>query len=444
MPGGAGPGTALQGKVIAAGEEKGVSFCQASQRRQGAVMTFKLVEEETRARIKVIGVGGGGGNAVNTMVESGLAGVEFIAANTDMQALSVSRADIRLQLGPETTKGLGAGANPEKGREAAEESSAEIRAALEGADMVFITAGLGGGTGTGGAPVVARISRELGALTVAVVTRPFSFEGRVRGRNAQRGWEALREQVDTIITIPNDRLIPLAQKNTPFVDMLMAADSVLVQAVKGITDLINLPGYINPDFADLRAVMNETGPALMGSGRGVGDNRAVEAVNAAINSPFLQDISIEGARGVLINISSRQDALGMGEVTEISSRIEAEVHDDANIILGVIFDESLGDAIQVTVIATGIRGEGDVAEDLDMLRPRGGKADQPLPFDDPLPAAPDTPASGVGPEAGSGAGPEAEPLVKAKSSARSVKLHGRRPLDEDFLDIPTFMRRNEN
>ncbi len=399
-------------------------------------MTFRLVEDETRARIKVIGIGGGGGNAVNTMVENGLAGVEFIAANTDMQALSVSKADIRLQLGPETTRGLGAGANPEKGREAAEESSAEIRAALEGADMVFITAGLGGGTGTGGAPVVARISKELGALTVAVVTKPFSFEGRARGRNAQRGWEALREQVDTIITIPNDRLIPLAQKNTPFLEMMMAADSVLVQAVKGITDLINLPGYINPDFADLRAVMNETGPALMGSGRGVGDNRAIEAVNAAINSPFLQDISIEGARGVLLNISARRDTLGMGEVADISAQIEAEAHDDANIILGVIFDESLGDAIQVTVIATGIRGEEEMPGNIEVLRPRTGKANQPLPFDDPQPAAP----AALEPETE----PEPEPLVKAKSTARTVKLNGRRPLDEDFLDIPTFMRRNEN
>ena len=399
-------------------------------------MTFRLVEDETRARIKVIGIGGGGGNAVNTMVENGLAGVEFIAANTDMQALSVSKADIRLQLGPETTRGLGAGANPEKGREAAEESSAEIRAALEGADMVFITAGLGGGTGTGGAPVVARISKELGALTVAVVTKPFSFEGRARGRNAQRGWEALREQVDTIITIPNDRLIPLAQKNTPFLEMMMAADSVLVQAVKGITDLINLPGYINPDFADLRAVMNETGPALMGSGRGVGDNRAIEAVNAAINSPFLQDISIEGARGVLLNISARRDTLGMGEVADISAQIEAEAHDDANIILGVIFDESLGDAIQVTVIATGIRGEEEMPGNIEVLRPRTGKANQPLPFDDPQPAAP----AALAPEPE----PEPEPLVKAKSTARTVKLNGRRPLDEDFLDIPTFMRRNEN
>ncbi len=396
-------------------------------------MTFKLVEEETRARIKVIGVGGGGGNAVNTMVETGLSGVEFIAANTDMQALSVSKADIRLQLGPDTTRGLGAGANPEKGREAAEESSAEIRAALEGADMVFITAGLGGGTGTGGAPVVARISRELGALTVAVVTKPFSFEGRARSRNAQRGWEMLRDQVDTIITIPNDRLIPISQKNTPFIEMMQAADDVLVQAVKGITDLINLPGYINPDFADLRAVMNETGPALMGSGRGVGDNRAMEAVNAAINSPLLQDINIEGARGVLLNISARRETLGMGEVAEISSRIEEEAHEEANIILGVIFDDSLGDAIQVTVIATGIRGEEEIPSNIEVLRPRAGKVNQPLPFDEPE-AVPEKSE----PEA------ESETMVKATSTARTVKIRGRRPLDEDFLDIPTFMRKNEN
>ncbi|MBU1708372.1 MAG: cell division protein FtsZ, partial [Proteobacteria bacterium] len=252
-------------------------------------MSFKLAELESRAKIKVFGVGGGGGNAVNTMVESKLQGVEFIAGNTDLQALETSMADIKLQFGRVAAKGLGAGANPELGRESAEESAEEIRKALQGSDMVFITAGLGGGTGTGGAPVVARISKEMGALTVGVVTKPFAFEGRARTKNAEIGWEKLKEHVDTIITIPNDRLISLTKKGTRFIDGMKMADDVLVQAVKGITDLINLPGYINPDFADVRAIMNEMGPALMGAGQGIGENRAADAVNMAIASPLLQD-----------------------------------------------------------------------------------------------------------------------------------------------------------
>ncbi|MEJ2689769.1 MAG: cell division protein FtsZ [Deltaproteobacteria bacterium] len=347
-------------------------------------MTFKLVEQNSQARIKVIGVGGGGGNAVNTMVESTLLGVEFIAANTDMQALSSSKADIRLQLGPSVTKGLGAGANPERGRESAEESMQDIKEALKDSDMIFITAGLGGGTGTGAAPVVAKISKELGALTVGVVTKPFVFEGRTRMRNAEKGWEALREHVDTIITIPNDRLIAMSQKGTKFIEGMKMADDVLVQAVKGITDLINKPGYINPDFADLRAIMNETGPALMGAGHGVGDNRAVEAVNMAIASPLLQDISIDGARGVLVNISARQDSLSMAEVTEATTRIYEEVHDDANIIFGVIFDDTLGDAMRVTVIATGInsREMERLPENVKPLLQKKEKTAQQLPFDE--------------------------------------------------------------
>ncbi len=236
-------------------------------------MSFEFADIDSRAVIKVIGVGGGGGNAINTMEADNILGVEFIAANTDVQALENSKADIRLQLGPELAKGLGAGANPERGREAAEESVEEIRKLIGKCDMVFVTAGLGGGTGTGAAPVVARISKELGALTVAVVTKPFTFEGRNRMNNANRGWEMLKKHVDTIITIPNDRLLALAGKGGRFIDGMKLADDVLVQAVKGITDTINLPGYINPDFADVRAIMNEMGPALMGAGLGVGDNR---------------------------------------------------------------------------------------------------------------------------------------------------------------------------
>lgn len=391
-------------------------------------MTFKLVEQNSQARIRVIGVGGGGGNAVNTMVESALQGVEFIAANTDMQALSSSKADIRLQLGPTVTKGLGAGANPERGRESAEESVQDIKETLKGSDMVFITAGLGGGTGTGAAPVVARISKELGALTVGVVTKPFVFEGRTRMRNAEKGWEALREHVDTIITIPNDRLIALSQKGTKFIEGMKMADDVLVQAVKGITDLINKPGYINPDFADLRAIMNETGPALMGAGQGVGDNRAVEAVNMAIASPLLQDISIDGARGVLVNISARQDSLAMAEVTEATSRIYEEVHDDANIIFGVIFDDTLGDAMRVTVIATGInsREMERLPENVKPLLPKKEKTVQPLPF-----------------------GEEEQPEVQEGTRVAVQRGHNRRPFpqhifDEEELDRPTFIRRNES
>jgi len=393
-------------------------------------MTFKLVEQNSQqARIRVIGVGGGGGNAVNTMVDSGMLGVEFIAANTDMQALGSSKADIRLQLGPTITKGLGAGANPEKGRESAEESAQDIKEALKGSDMVFITAGLGGGTGTGAAPVVARISKELGALTVGVVTKPFVFEGRARMRNAEKGWEQMREHVDTIITIPNDRLIALSQKGTKFIEGMKMADDVLVQAVKGITDLINKPGYINPDFADLRAIMNETGPALMGAGQGVGDNRAVEAVNMAIASPLLQDISIDGARGVLVNISARADSLSMAEVTEATTRIYEEVHDDANIIFGVIFDETLGDAMRVTVIATGInsREMERLPENVKPLMHKRDKVTQQLPFGDE----------------------EGQEDFEGAKVAVPQRGHSRKPFpqhifDEEELDRPTFIRRNES
>ncbi len=396
-------------------------------------MEFKMAEESSRAKIKVFGVGGGGGNAVNTMVESRLMGVEFIAANTDLQALEHSRADITLQLGPSVSKGLGAGARPEKGREAAEESIDILREALKGSDMVFITAGLGGGTGTGAAPIVAKLSKELGALTVAVVTKPFVFEGRARQKNADIGWEELKKHVDTIITIPNDRILSLTQKNTRFLDGMKMADNVLVQAVKGITDLINLPGYINPDFADVRTVMNEMGPALMGAGVGVGENRASDAVNMAISSPLLQDISIDGAKGVLVNISAREDTLTMAEVTEATSKIYEEVHDDANIILGVIFDESLGEELRVTVVATGIR----VEEEMEPLQekvtpilkshPENTPVKTVLPFDEE--EEEEEPRQAIG----------GTRHIGMKRQPYKVKF-----LDEDALDLPTFIRRNEN
>jgi cell division protein FtsZ len=312
-----------------------------------------MAEEESVAAIKVIGVGGGGGNAINTMVENRLSGVEFIAANTDMQALEKSRADIRLQLGPGITKGMGAGADPEMGKDAAQESYDDLQNALSGADMVFVTAGLGGGTGTGAAPVIAKLCKEAGALTVAVVTKPFYFEAKRRMRNAESGWERLKKHSDTIITVPNDRLLSLMQKNSTLVDMMKMVDDVLLQAVKGITDLINLPGHINVDFADLKTVMKEVGPAIMGSGSAAGENRASEAAKRAIDNQLLEDVGIDGARGILINISATQ-SLTMGEFMEASALIQDKAHEDANIIIGALFDENMGDELRVTVIATGI------------------------------------------------------------------------------------------
>ncbi|MDH3360114.1 MAG: cell division protein FtsZ [Desulfobulbaceae bacterium] len=392
-------------------------------------MSFQLAESESRAKIKVIGVGGGGGNAVNTMVESKMLGVEFIAANTDCQALENSKADVKLQIGPAVTKGLGAGANPERGRESAEESLEEIKELLKGSDMVFVTAGMGGGTGTGAAPVIARVAKELGALTVAVTTKPFVFEGKSRMRNADAGWEELRQHVDTIITIPNDRLLSLSQKGARFIDGMKMVDDVLVQAVKGITDLINLPGYINPDFADVRTVMNQMGPALMGAGTGVGDNRATEAVNMAIASPLLQDISIDGAKGVLVNISAREETLTMAEVTEATSRIYDEVHDDANIILGVIFDDSLGEELRVTVIATGISAIEQLDSLPDNVKVLPSKKDASNPF---LPFNERNSREEV-----------ASSLV-GKSKARGGAYPQQNLFDEEMLDRPTFLRRNES
>ena len=390
-------------------------------------MTFKLAESNTQANIKVIGVGGGGGNAINSMVESGLKGVEFIAVNTDMQALEMSRADIRVQLGPNVTRGLGAGANPEIGRKSAEESVQEIKDFLQGSDMVFVTAGLGGGTGTGAAPIVAKISKELGALTVGVVTKPFVFEGKIRMKNAERGWNELKEHADTIITIPNDRLISLSKKGTKFMDGMKMADDVLVQAVKGITDLINMRGFINPDFADVKAIMNETGPALMGAGEGIGDNRAGEAISMAIASPLLEDVSIDGARGVLVNISAREESLTMAEVTEATTRIYEEVHDDANIILGVIFDESLGDAMRVTVIATGItiHDVEHMPENVALLQ-KGDKKAQQLTLD-----------------AGEGAEAEGGKIIAGPGKIRQ-RPFPQRIFNEEDLERPTFLRRNES
>jgi cell division protein FtsZ len=312
------------------------------------------LEENTnsRANLKVVGIGGGGCNAVNTMIKSDLKAVEFIGANTDAQALAVCSAPMRIQLGAKLTKGLGAGANPEVGKNAVLEDRDRIREILAGADMVFITAGLGGGTGTGGAPILASIAKEVGALTVAVVTKPFLFEGKKRQRQAEEGLKELRKCVDTLITIPNQRLLNIAGRDMSLLDTFRKADEVLVQAVKGISDLITVSGLINLDFADVRTVMSEMGMALMGTGAASGENRAVEAAQRAISSPLLEDITISGARGILINITGGTD-LTLYEVNEASTLVQEEAHEEASIIFGAVIDENLREEMRVTVIATG-------------------------------------------------------------------------------------------
>ena len=306
------------------------------------------------AVIKVVGIGGGGVNAVNRMIESGLKGVEFIAVNTDAQALLMSDADVKLDIGRDLTRGLGAGADPDVGRQAAEDHAQEIQEVLKGADMVFVTAGEGGGTGTGGAPVVARIAKELGALTIGVVTRPFVFEGRRRATQAEGGIDALRNEVDTLIVIPNDRLLSLTDKNISVIDAFKQADHVLFQGVSGITDLITTPGLINLDFADVKSIMQGAGSALMGIGSARGDNRAMAAAEEAISSPLLE-ASIEGAHGVLLSVSGGSD-LGLFEINEAAKMVADAAHPEANIIFGAVIDDTLGDEVRVTVIAAGFDG----------------------------------------------------------------------------------------
>jgi cell division protein FtsZ len=303
------------------------------------------------AVIKVVGVGGGGTNAVNRMVDAGLKGVEFIAVNTDAQALLMCDADVKIHIGGKVTRGLGAGANPEVGRQAAEESRDELREALKGADMVFVTAGKGGGTGTGAAPVIAELARELGALTVGVVTRPFTFEGRKRATQAESGIETLSKKVDTLIIIPNDRLLQVVERRTSIIEAFKVADDVLRQGVQGITDLITVPGLINLDFADVRTIIRNAGSALMGIGISSGEHRGVEAARAAISSPLLES-SIEGATGILLNITGGPD-LGLFEVNEAAEVIASAADPDANIIFGAVIDDGMGDQVRVTVIATG-------------------------------------------------------------------------------------------
>ncbi len=335
------------------------------------------------AQIKVIGVGGGGGNAVNTMIRSKLEGVGFVCANTDAQALRNSEAPLKLQLGSKLTKGLGAGANPEIGRDAALEDRTRLAEILEGADMVFIAAGLGGGTGTGAAPVIAEVAKELGALTVGVVTKPFTREGKQRLKKAQYGIDRLKEVVDSLIVIPNDRLLGLSGKNTSILEAFRPSDDVLRQAVQGISDLITTSGLINVDFADVKAIMSERGMAMMGIGLAEGERRATEAAQQAISSPLLEDIDISGAKGVLVNISG-SSSMTMEEFDEASSIIHEKVHEDANIIIGLVINEDLGDRIKITAIATGFgasfeKGRRNVDEFQSRINLAPEKVDRDLP-----------------------------------------------------------------
>ena len=321
------------------------------------------------AVIKVVGVGGGGTNAVNRMVDAGLSGVEFIAVNTDAQALMVCDADVKIHIGSAATRGLGAGADPAVGLAAAQESRDELKEALKGADMIFVTAGEGGGTGTGAAPVVAELGREIGALTVGVVTKPFGFEGRKRSQQAEQGIESLRDKLETLIVIENDRLLQVVEKQTSVVDAFRMADDVLRQGVQGITGLITVPGLVNLDFADVRTIMREAGSALMGIGVASGDNRAAEAARAAVSSPLLES-SIEGATGILLNITGGPD-IGLFEVNEAAEVVTSAADQYANIIFGAVIDEAMGDELRVTVIATGFGGQ--------RRRRRGGGAEAPVP-----------------------------------------------------------------
>lgn len=389
---------------------------------------------ETFAKIKVVGVGGGGGSAIQRMIEKGIRGVEFVAINTDVQALHYNKAQQKLHIGKSITRGLGAGMNPELGRQSAEESQNEIRDVLKGADMVFITCGLGGGTGTGGSPIIAEIARDLGALTVAVVTKPFSFEGGQRKNIADRGFSELADKVDTIITIPNDKLLQVIDKKTSLLEAFSVADDVLRQGVQGIAEIVTIPGIINADFADIRAVMSNAGSALMGIGQASGENRAIEAAKAAINSPLL-DMSIEGARGVIFTITGDK-TLGMNEVNESAKVITASAEEDAKIIFGAVIDENLKDEIKVTVIATGFNGQ------------RTGISQQSK---ESRPYTPNTFIS----EKQAKSGPkswfevkdkEEEPVKKPKVS--SVKMAQSEPVDtegeeleDDELGIPAFIRK---
>jgi cell division protein FtsZ len=392
-------------------------------------MIFELEENLTRtARMKVIGVGGAGGNAVNRMIDEDLEGVEFLSANTDAQVLKTSRSQVTIQLGKKLTRGLGAGARPEIGRQALHESQDEVRRALEGADLVFIAAGMGGGTGTGAAPIIGEIAREMGALTIGIVTRPFSFEGKKRMRQAEQGLAELRRTVDTMIVVPNDRLLSVVGKGTSFRDALKKADEVLLHATQGISDLIRVSGEVNVDFADVRTIMSCRGPALMGSGFGEGDNRSVEAAQEAISSPLLDEVTIAGAKGVLINITGGMD-LAIDEVSQISTIIQEEAGDDAEIIFGAVHDPALEGKIRVTVIATGF--DRSAEEEEKILRPEFSRAAQPQSRQQA--PAQSQPARRVAVGGGSS---ESVELPFQRFPERVVTTEQIRE-----LDIPTFIRR---
>jgi cell division protein FtsZ len=408
---------------------------------------IEYTDKQDAARIKVIGVGGGGGNAINTMVAGRLEGVEFIAANTDVQALAANRASTKIQLGRSASRGLGAGANPEVGRTAALEEREAIASALDGADMVFVTAGMGGGTGTGGAPVVADIAKATGALTVGVVTKPFLFEGNKRRKQAEAGIAELKAAVDTLIVIPNQRLLSVAGENMSLADAFKRADEVLLNAVQGISDLITVHGLVNVDFADVRTIMSEQGMALMGTGRSTGAHRAVEAMQAAISSPLLEDVTLDGATGLLVNISGGPD-LKLHEVNEAVSMAQAAADPDANIIFGSVINESLADEVKITVIATGFQPRDSdrrparpvqVSVPASLPAPAMAKAvPPPLPVAERKDPAPIRLASPVAPA--TVRAPATVPATRATAPIRRDAA-GFKPLEEDQYDIPAFLRR---
>jgi cell division protein FtsZ len=377
---------------------------------RGRQPVFELEEEQEAAKIKVVGLGGGGSNAVNRMIGAAFTGVEFIVANTDLQALRASPAPTKLQLGARLTSGLGAGSDPEIGRNAALEDRERIQELLEGSDMVFVTAGLGGGTGTGSAPVVAQAAKELGILTVAVVTKPFAFEGRKRALQAEAGMAELRQVVDTLITIPNQRLLAVVDRGTPLLEAFKVADTVLLQAVQGISDLILVPGLINLDFADVRTIMSGMGMALMGAGVGRGEHRALDAAQKAVASPLLDDTSIEGAKGILINFTGGPD-LSIHEVEEAARIVQEAAHDEANIIFGAVIDPSLADEVRITVIATGF------TEKKEAVNPGSKVVEMPKGPRSPAPAPKDW-----------------------RRRLADVRGEADAPMDED-LDVPAFLRR---
>jgi cell division protein FtsZ len=413
-------------------------------------LTVTMEDEQPTARIKVIGIGGGGGNAVNRMIQSGIKGVEFMIANTDVQAMRHSLAPIKIQIGSKLTKGLGAGANPEVGKQAALEDTDRILEALSGADMIFITTGMGGGTGTGAAPIIASLAAELGALTVAVVTKPFGFEGKRRRVQAEQGIRALRDTVDTLITIPNERLLNFVERGTSLSDAFTMADDILRQAVQGISDLITVPGEINLDFADVKTIMHGMGMALMGTGVSSGEHRAVEAAQRAISSPLLEEASIEGAKGVLINVTGGPD-LTLFEVHEAASIIQEAADEEANIIFGTVIDPLMKDEVKVTVIATGFDAatKGLLNTRGEQLSPAGRSPGIPYrPF-----APKDAPAGQLAtvheePPAPPQIGAEGEiydpPFFRTKGFTRSDGSGGFGPMAaNDFgndLDIPTVIR----